>query len=78
MKRATSDVKFSFDKEIYSQTNGVAMESPLGPTLANIFMGCLESKMVDELSSQVLNIRYMNDCLVISQTEKVMRLCFVS
>ena len=67
MKVATSDVQFSFDSEIYSQVDGVAM----GPTLSNIFMGYLESKLVDELSSQVLYIRYMDDCLVISQSEKV-------
>ena len=50
MKIATSDVQFSFDSEIYSQIDGVAMESPLGSTLANIFMRYLESKLVDELS----------------------------
>ena len=46
------------------------MGSPLGPTVANIFMGYLESKLVDELSSQSLYIRYMDDCLVNSQSEK--------
>ena len=34
-------------------------------------MGYLESKLADELSSQVLYLRYMDDCLVISQTEKI-------
>ena len=71
MKVATSDVQFSFDSEIYSQVDGVAMGSPLGPTLANIFMGYLETKLVNELSSQALYIRYMDDCLVISQSEEV-------
>ena len=66
MKVATSDVQFSFNNEIYSQVDVVAMGSPLGPTLANIFMEYLESKLVDELSSQSLYIRYMDDCLVIS------------
>ena len=70
MKVATSGVQFSFNNEIYTQIDGVAMGSPLGPTLANIFMGYLESKMVDELTSQTLYIRYMDDCLVISQSEK--------
>ena len=49
MKIATSDVQFSFNNEIYSQVNGVAMRSPLGPTLANIFMGYLKSKLDYEL-----------------------------
>ena len=37
MKLATSDVQFSFNNIMYSQIDGVAMGSPLGPTLANIF-----------------------------------------
>ena len=62
MKVATSDVQFSFNSEIYSQVDGVAMGSPLRPTLANILMEYLESKLVGELSSQALYIRYMDDC----------------
>ena len=61
MKIATSDVQFSFDIDIYSQIDGVAIGSPLGPTLASILMEHLESKLIDELSSQVLYIRYMDD-----------------
>ena len=71
MKIATSDVQFSFDNEIYSQIDGVSIGSSLGPTFANIFMGYLEFKLVDESSSQVLYLRYMDDSLVISQTEKI-------
>ena len=41
MKIAPSDVQFSFNNIIYSQIDGVAMRSPLGPTLANIFVGHL-------------------------------------
>ena len=69
MKIATSDVQFNFNNTIYSQIDGVAMGSPLGPTLANIFIGYLESKIADDLSSQVVYIRYVDDCLVISKTE---------
>ena len=46
------------------------MGSPLGPTLANIFMGHLEYKLVPSLSAQIMYIRYMDDCLVISKTRK--------
>ena len=76
MKIATSDVQFSFDNEVYSQIDGVSIGSSLGPTFANIFMGYLEFKLVDESSSQVLYLRYMDDSLVISQTEKINKALF--
>ena len=44
------------------------MGSPLGPNLANIFVGYLESEITEDLSSQVTYIRYVDDCLVISKT----------
>ena len=75
---AISDFQYSFNNKIYSQVDLVAMGSPLGPTLAIIFIEYLESKLVDELSSQALYIEYMNNCLVISQAEEVKRLCLVS
>ena len=76
MKIATSDVQFSFDNDIYSQIDRVSIGSSLGPTFANIFMGYLEFKLVDESSSQVLYLRYMDDSLVISQTEKINKALF--
>ena len=39
LKIATCDVRFSFNNDMYTQHVVVAMESPLVPTLANIFMG---------------------------------------
>ena len=68
MKLATSDVQFSFNNIMYSQIDGVAMGSPLGLTLANIFVGYLKSKIAEDLLSQVTYIRYVDDCLVISRT----------
>ena len=44
MKSATSGVEFSFNDIMYKQTDGVAMGSPLGPALANIFVGFYEEK----------------------------------
>ena len=45
--KATTDVEFSFDNTLYKQIDRVAMGSPLGPALANIFVGYLESKIPD-------------------------------
>ena len=42
----TKDVHFLFEDEIYQQTDGVAMRSPLGPILVGIFMAELETTIV--------------------------------
>ena len=38
---------FLFNNEIYYQTDGVAMGSPLGLALANLFMGYHENKWLN-------------------------------
>ena len=43
MEKVTSGVEFSFDGIMSRQIDGVAMGSPLGPILANIFVGYNES-----------------------------------
>ena len=47
LKMVTSGVEFSFDDTMYCQMDGVAMGSPLGPVLANIFVGYCESRVPD-------------------------------
>ena len=42
----TKNIHFTFDNEIYKQTDGVAMGSPLGSVLAGIIMVELEKFMV--------------------------------
>ena len=46
---AVQDSYFMFDGKFYDQVDGAAMGSPLGPSLANIFICALEDK-------------YLNDC----------------
>ena len=40
--RCTLNIQFKFDGRLYRQTDGVAMGSPLGPLLSDIFMSSLE------------------------------------
>ena len=44
---ATSQTHFLFNNEVYDQTDRVAMGSPLGPALANLFMGYHENKWLN-------------------------------
>ena len=58
----TKDMHFSFNSEIYRQVDGVAMGSPLGPVIANIFMVELEKTLVPQLDGIVgLWYRYVDD-----------------
>ena len=48
MKKTTKSVEFSFNNVVYRQINGVAMGSPLGPALANNFVGYYNSLLFRE------------------------------
>ena len=72
LKLATSGVKFSFNSLIYSQKDGIAMGSPLGPTLANIFMGYIELKVIPTFKNKLVYLRYVDDCFVLVRREKIM------
>ena len=61
MKSATSGVEFSFNDIMYKQTDGVAMGSPLGPALANIFVGFYEEKLFSQISKPFTYFRYVDD-----------------
>ena len=54
MIMATKGVEFSFGKTMFKQVDGVAMGSPLGPVLANIFVGYHETIFFNESCSQDL------------------------
>lgn len=62
LEMCTKEMHFSFNNCIYKQVNGVAMGSPLGPVLANIFMVELEKTMIPRLSEKLsLWYRYVDD-----------------
>ena len=58
----TKEMHFSFNGRMYQQIDGVAMGSPLGPVIANIFMSELEQMLIPTLSQDVsLWTRYVDD-----------------
>ena len=63
----TENVQFRFNNEIYRQKDGVAMGSPLGPLLADVFISKLETKVLHPLIEKFsLYCRYMDDIFVIA------------
>lgn len=51
-------------RELYEQTNGVAMGSPLGPLLANVFMCHIENQVEQKNMIPSFYRRYVDDTLV--------------
>ena len=69
METATRSVEFSFNNEMYQQNDGVAMESPLGPAFANIFVGFHEERLFDYDQKPGVYFRYVDDIYTIFKTE---------
>ena len=65
-----------FEANFYDQIGGVAMGSPLGPVLVNLFMGYHEQKWLQsfEECELILYHRYMDDIICLfnskSNTDK--------
>ena len=61
MELATRSVSFSFNDTIYRQEDGISMGSPLGPILANIFVGFYEKLLFDTFPNPYIHLRYADD-----------------
>jgi len=70
---ATAKSHFLFNNDVYDQIDGVAMGSPLGPVLANIFMGHYEKIWIQNYEGPKPEIykRYVDDifCLFENETD---------
>ena len=65
LRMASTDQLFQFDGQLYEQCEGVAMGSPLGPLLANVFMCHLEETLSDNDLIPSFYKRYVDDTLAI-------------
>ena len=61
---ATKSVSFSFNETMFCQIDGVSMGSPLGPILANIFVGFHERYLFDRFPKPFIYLRYGDDTFV--------------
>lgn len=61
---ATMNQLFQFNGELYEQTDGVAMGSPLGPLLANVVMCHIENQLEQKSMIPSFYRRYVDDTLV--------------
>ena len=71
LKLCVKNVQFLFNKQYYPQIDGVAMGSPLGPILANIFVGYIERQALDaQISGVRIYRRYVDDTFVVGDTKE--------
>ena len=65
LKIATKDQLFQFNDNLCLQTDGVAMGSPLGPLLANVFLCHVEEMLEQQDKLPSFYRRYVDDTLVV-------------
>ena len=63
---------FLYKNKLYQLIDGIAMGSPLGPTLANFFLATVETKLLAQKlhCSSKLYVRYVDDIFAIFEKEK--------
>ncbi|XP_015777507.1 PREDICTED: uncharacterized protein LOC107355442 [Acropora digitifera] len=65
LRAATKDQLFTFNGQLYEQTDGVAFGSPLGPLLANTFICSIEETLEREGKMPTYYKRFVDDPLTI-------------
>ena len=65
LRVATKEQLSQFNGALYEQTDGVAMGSPLGPLLANVFMTSIEENLERQGKLPSFYRRYVDDTLTI-------------
>ena len=71
LELAAVDVCFAFGQHLYKQIDGVAMGSPLGPALANIFLGYYERELFLNLTKPPMYYRrYVDDTFVVFESQE--------
>ena len=69
---ATKESYFTFTELLYKQIDGVAMGSPLGPTLANAFLCFYENKWLEQCPKKFKPVyyrRYVDDIFVLFRSQ---------
>ena len=59
------DQLFTFNGQLFEQTDGIAMGSPLGPLLANVFMCSIEERLEQEGKMPTYYRRFVDDTLTV-------------
>ena len=80
LKLATTESSFIFDNKLYKQIDGVAIGSPLGHALANVFLCYHEKIWLNECPSQfkpVVYRHYVDNIFVLFKSKEHLKL-FVS
>ena len=76
LKPATTESSFIFDNQHYKQIDGVAIGSPLGPTLTNAFLSHYEKIWLNECCSQfkpVVYRHYVDDIFVLFNSKEYLK-----
>ena len=66
---AANNVEFRFNNYIYRQVDGVAMCSPLGPVLANIFVSYFGFILFKNVEKPLNYFRYVDDIFISYKTD---------